>query len=437
MPNGPIHFSASGGDPFRLPIDEHIWQSLPVLTTICSEDSELWLGALEHLCSDKGFGINQITQNMADGNEGIIEITPPGQIVKLELVWRKPRNKALVIRLSFTSGIDFPEIGPDVLVKAVHQKMGARQHTKIHRQGQLEYYGKKWAGEFWLDDAMRLGPPSMQFEEAIGELEEVYIGGPRVILLDALVDSFGQIDWTNEFDHQRDKLALFLTVLLGRYVGAPRQKQVWCKVPNEVRSEIAWTGYVETNASNEMPLARINAPVVQYSVVRPDLTPISSDYPPGAEIAVPSDTLELWKSFKSLRTTDALQFAQAAAKFQESLYVWDFRRTLSFSLNVVACEALKPTGRAHENKNHEYTVRSLLGKDVSKKLSGLFSNAGLLRGKTAQRIRNEHIHRGKWFGSEFQLRLAAQDFGDPTFDVAERYLRQVTQAALIEWLRRA
>jgi hypothetical protein len=186
-----------------------------------------------------------------------------------------------------------------------------------------------------------------------------------------------------------------------------------------------------------MPIKGMQKSVHLYDASRPDLTPLSSEYPAGDEVALPLDSRDLWASYRGLNSTELEHFSQAAAKFQEALYLWSFRPTLSFALLVTACEALKPREKKYNNKNHEFVVEELLGTEIGDKLKLCFSNAGLLQGKSAQRIRNQHLHGGDWFGGEFRLRLATHSFDDPTFDEAIRLLRRVTQAALIEWLRRA
>ena len=52
-----------------------------------------------------------------------------------------------------------------------------------------------------------------------------------------------------------------------------------------------------------------------------------------------------------------------------------------------------------------------------------------------QDVRNAHLHRGEFRGSEFVQHLMMSSFQDPTFDQACRVLHQITQAAIIEWLR--
>ena len=90
----------------------------------------------------------------------------------------------------------------------------------------LEYDGLPWRGEFWLDDTLRLGPPSRQDETALY--------GPRVILVDALVDciSAGEAPWV--LDKQLRELSTFLSVIMGTDVQPPKQGRVWTTRPDGV-----------------------------------------------------------------------------------------------------------------------------------------------------------------------------------------------------------
>jgi hypothetical protein len=56
----------------------------------------------------------------------------------------------------------------------------------VYGRRTLEYHGLAWKGEFWLDERLRLGPPSIQYEKAGF--------GPRAIVLDAQVESVGVVD---------------------------------------------------------------------------------------------------------------------------------------------------------------------------------------------------------------------------------------------------
>jgi hypothetical protein len=436
MPKGPIFFTSSGGNPPLMPLEVLSWETLPLLTTVTPEKAEMWLGALEHLCVDLNLGLRQFTQNDPVRNAGVIEIASNCPNAELKLFWRKERNQTLFVYVQSVSGTLPESLKSESMLYLIEAKIAAQAQTKIHRNGQICYRGKKWTGEFWLNDNVRLGPTSIHYEDAIGEPENIYYGAPRVVMVDALIDSFGQIDWSNRFDVLREEIALFLTVMTGNLFYVSKPKLDWFTDHKGNMNMVGWIGYSEPAASREMPLRAIMHPIPNYEVLRPDLTPLSSAYPPGDVMSLPTDACALWTTFLAQNETKRTQFRQAAAKFQEALYVWDFRRTLSFTLCVAACEALKPLDSAYDDSNYEYVIRYYLGKPVLKQLNNLLRDSGLLGGKTARIIRNRHFHRGEFFGGEFQPRYATHGFKDPTFSVAERQLRLVTQAALIEWLRR-
>ena len=60
------------------------------------------------------------------------------------------------------------------------------------------------------------------------------------------------------------------------------------------------------------------------------------------EISLRSDIADLWGLYRSLGAEQRIQFLQAAAKWQEAIIHWQDRPSLSFTLMVIACEALKP-----------------------------------------------------------------------------------------------
>ena len=75
-----------------------------------------------------------------------------------------------------------------------------------YRWGILEYQGLAWRGELWLDDNVRLGPPCQQYEEATR--------GPRVVVVDAIVDCISQGQLSAVFGQLLEELAAFLTVVV-------------------------------------------------------------------------------------------------------------------------------------------------------------------------------------------------------------------------------
>ncbi len=89
---------------------------------------------------------------------------------------------------------------------------------------------------------------------------------------------------------------------------------------------------------------------------------------------------------------------------------------------------MKPAEPQFRDHNVYDVVEELLGKPI----------ADVLRreGIRPQEIRNAHLHRGEFRGSEFAHDFMMSSFHDPTFDAAHRVLTDITQAAIIEWLRR-
>jgi hypothetical protein len=102
-------------------------------------------------------------------------------------------------------------------------------------------------------------------------------------------------------------------------------------------------------------------------------------------------------------------------------------QTTRFALMVAACEALKPPDSQFRDHNIYHVVEALLGKPVADRLKEQWFRP--------QDVRNAHLHRGEFRGSEFVEHAMISSFRDPTFDQACRVLYEIAQAAIIEWLR--
>src|SRR5260370_41394532 len=101
---------------------------------------------------------------------------------------------------------------------------------------------------------------------------------------------------------------------------------------------------------------------------------------------------------------------------------WAERSTLSMALLVVACEGLKPAGLQVRDHDLYHVIDALLGRDVVERLRR-WENS--LR---PDEVRNAHLHRGVFRGSEFVEAAMWSSFQDPSFDEARRELTRVTQA---------
>jgi hypothetical protein len=439
MTKRPIIFNLVGVNYASIPTEEATWTSLELITEVPSDEAEVWFGALEHLTENLNLHFSQISRNTASGNAGVFEISRTSALSDFQFVWRKNRNEPLLLYMlsapsTVPEGLDIKAILGSIDVKSVPQ-----HRVAAHRNGQVEFNGKKWDGEYWLDNNIRLGPPSIQFEDAIEEPDTLYSNGPRIVMVDALMPSFGQIDWSSRFKVLCEEIALFLTIVTGQLFNVPKQELKWL-LPLPVRSTTTiagWTGYFDPTPANVMPDRGSDKPLPTYDATRPDLTPLTSEYPPGNTTSLPADTSVLWASFRSLDERKRTQFKRSAAKFQEALYVWNLRISLSFALCIVACEALKPSGKVADKENARDVIKRYLGDKIAAELDQLFEVSTLMSATKATQVRNKHLHRGELFGDEFRARLATQSFSDPTFSMAERQMRLITQAVLIEWLRLA
>jgi hypothetical protein len=162
-------------------------------------------------------------------------------------------------------------------------------------------------------------------------------------------------------------------------------------------------------------------------ITRPDFSRRGIDVSIDEE-SLPEDVADLWAAYCTLTPELRRQFLQAAAKWQEALSNWHERSTLSFALMVVACESLKPAGTEFRDHTIYDVVEALLGEATAERLHEY--------GFRPQEVRNVHLHRGEFRGSEFVPAAIMSSYHDPTFDEARRALAPITQAAIIEWLRR-
>jgi hypothetical protein len=237
----------------------------------------------------------------------------------------------------------------------------------------------------------------------------------------------GPGDCPYAFDQRLRELAAFLSVVLGTAVRLHETRQAWTFSAGLSDCAVRSFGYFESANPDKMPTRGAARPVPLRPVSRPDFSLRGIDGTTN-ELATPADLGELWARFSALSPDRRRDFLQAAAKWQESLANWGKQPTLSFALMVVACEALKPPDPEFRDHNVYQVVEALLGKVAADRLQE--------QGFRAQEIRSAHLHRGEFRSSEFIFDLMDSTYQDPTFDQAHRALADISQAAIIEWLRR-
>jgi len=399
----------------------------PIHVVVPEPFADDWLRGFDAEREVRGWTTRGLTRMTAATNSGTILVgcaSKGGTI--LSLSWNRSRGGSLDVRarcddLSVLSLAEAREC----LNRATERcRSGATE--RIHRRDYLEYEGRAWRGELWLDDTLRLGPPSVQ-----DEMAQI---GPRIIVIDALVTCFGPTDAMWNFARDLDELSVFLSTVLGTRVRRLSVGRVWTVRPEGTASEVRPLGYIEPQASSDMPTKGAVQSVPLVSVTRPDLSMWAPDANQ-SELSAPDDIVELWTRYRDLTPELQRQFLQAAAKWQEALMVFNERPTLSAALMVVGCEALKPPSSKFKEHNVYGVIHALLGKAVAEQLRNELFDPVLHAKTHPQGIRSRHLHRGEFYGTEFAQAMMMQSFNDPTFDQATRTLARVTRAAIIEWLR--
>ena len=391
----------------------------PVRFEVTNDEAHTWMRFLTAEFERRGWNTSGLGQHEARERSGTITSRAQNGDPLLDIVWEHKRGRATTIRARcYPNVLSQGEL--EALFETVRVRCASGAMEQYYRFGVLEYEGLPWKGELWLDDKLRLGPPSEQYTLALH--------GPRAILVTALVGATGPMDAGSVFENELKELAAFLSLVMGTNVGRPRQDGIWTwEFEGKTVCSVRQRGYIERQVPQEMPVKGIYNDIPVYAAVRPQG---SHDPRTGLEeeLSLPSDVLDLWQRFKALPDDRLAKFMQVTAKWQEALLHWQDRGTLSFALLVVACEALKPSTDAYTEHNIYDVVRELLGEEAEARL-----RQNQLR---PQDVRNDHLHLGELYGSEVDLRVFFNIGYDPTFDEARRSLFRITRDASIEWLRR-
>lgn len=373
-------------------------------------------------CDTRGWSSSGISQLEAKENSGTINVNSGSDDKpELSMVWERRRGAELHVRARSDGTRPLSDSEAQQLFDQVTARCRSGALVQAHRCWHLEFEGLPWRGEFWLDDTLRLGPPSRQYSDA------AY--GPRAVMVDGTVRCVRINAASEVFQKQLRELSMFLSVVMGTAVHVTENgRRAWTWQTGAADCDVRSVAYWDQQYSTEMPVRGVCASVPLRQVSRPDFAERGLEDQTFGQAFLPSDVHELWASYRRLRADRHRQFLQAAAKWQESLTHWRDRDTLSVALAVVACEALKPRDPQFRNSNVYDIVEALLGESTAKRL-----DVGWFR---AQVVRNVHLHAGEFVGSEPVHAAMSASFEDPTFDEARRALMSVAREAIIEWLRR-
>jgi hypothetical protein len=199
---------------FESPID---W---PIRFEMRGEHADTWLRYFNAECEKRGWSSSSIGQLEASENSGSMTVnTGSADEPSLAIVWERKRGKPIRVPARSAGVPEFSLSQLKELFEQVNQRCRSGAMERVYRGGQFQYEGLPWCGELWLDDTLRLAPPSRQDDTALF--------GPRVLLVDSLVACVGRGDSAFVFDRERRELSAFLSVVMGTAVRVPEAGRAW------------------------------------------------------------------------------------------------------------------------------------------------------------------------------------------------------------------
>ena len=395
----------------------------PIELVVPAKDAETWMAHLNAETDERGWNSSSFSQLDAAENSGTLSVhTANGPSpATLDIVWERPRGKELQLRARPSGN---PVLSLDVahdFINAVGARVRTGKVFRAHRQPLLTYDGLPWRGELWLNENLRLGPPSKHPDTLLG---------PQILIVDAMMEGIGQRGVTANFQKRLHELRVFLCFVLGLKLEMRKFERGWiydvdaeghftdCKLRN--------IGYVELSPQVEFPKLGCTPSVARLDVTRPGLGPygITSDM---HEKWVPGDIEQLWRSFMALPPAKRDHLLRAGNAYLTAQLMWPDQRTAYAAFLVVACEALKPTGKTGDRMNVYDIVASLVSPTEAQGLRQLTFHP--------QQVRSKHLHRGELLAGELLPMLFDDHFRDPSFDEMLRILSSISRVCLIEWLR--
>ena len=164
----------------------------PIQFEVPKEQADTWLQYFSAECARREWNCTSFGQLEAKANSGSITVNTggPGQ-PQLAVVWDRKRGSPIKVKARSAGTPEFPLDEANGLFRQVNESSGAGTREQFHRGWQLCYKGLPWSGELWLNDTLRLGPPSQQDDTALI--------GPRIIIVNALINGIDQLHAASAF----------------------------------------------------------------------------------------------------------------------------------------------------------------------------------------------------------------------------------------------
>ena len=395
----------------------------PIELVVPAKNAEAWMAHLNAEMEERGWSSSSLSQLNAIENSGTLSVhTENGPSpATLDVVWERARGKKLRLRARPSGD---PVLSLDVaqaFINAVSTRVRTGKMLRAHQRAFLTYDGLPWRGELWLDADHCLGPPSKHPDALLG---------PQIVIVDAMIEGIGQQGVTDKFHRRLHELRVFLGFVLGLNMTISKFESRWaCDVNAQggiTDCTLRHVGYFETAPMLGFPATGSASPIARRDIARPSLGP-NGIWPDMQEQWVPADIEKLWNAFVRLPNPKREQLLQAGNAYLIAKSMWPDQRTAYAAFLVVACEALKPTGRRHDWMNVYDVVASLVSASDAHNLRQLSLHP--------QKIRSEHLHRGKLSAGELFPMLMHDQFRDPSFDAMLRILSTICRVCLVEWLR--
>lgn len=192
----------------------------PFLFSIPAAEAETWMAHLSAEVEERGWNSGGLSQMDATDNSGTISVhvlagpdTP-----RLDIIWERPRGDSLYVKAR-PGGT--PILSLDLakqFIDAINERVRNRITSRAHRWDLLTYDGLPWRGELWLENDLRLGPPS-KFPDALL--------GPQIVIVDAIIEGIGHQGVVVNFQTRLQELRIFLAVILGIYAVPVRPAFGW------------------------------------------------------------------------------------------------------------------------------------------------------------------------------------------------------------------
>jgi len=389
-----------------------------------ANDAERWMAHLDAEAEERGWYASSFSQLEATENSGTLSVhTANGPSpATLDIVWERPRGKELRLRARPSGDPTLPSDVAREFINSISERVRARKTLRAHRRAFLTYDGLPWRGELWLDADHRLGPPSRHPDTLLG---------PQIAIVDAMIEGIGQQGVTATFQKRLRELQVFLGFVLGTKLEISKFEDAWVpEVDAEGRitdCELRNVGYVELSQQEGFPKRGSARPIERREVTRPGLGHfgITSDV---NEQWVPADIEQLWDTFMGLPDSRREHLLRAGNAYLIARSMWPNQRTAYAAFLVVACEALKPTGKRYNWVDIYDVIASLLDPNEARRLQ----ESSVLH---PQRVRHHHLHRGELAAGELLPMLVHDQFKDPSFDEMLTELSVISRVCLIEWLR--